>query len=113
RNSRTILAQLDIGHDVRFRILTHGHVRATCCALLLLPTMSIRIDATERIISHISVEIKRLRIVYSGIWNRRSFCAPINVVPKKLKDGENIALTTPVTVTGTAEELDAELASTL
>ena len=37
----------------------------------------------------------------------------VNVVPKKLKDGENNALTTPVTVTGTAEELDAELASTL
>ena len=37
----------------------------------------------------------------------------VNVVPKKLKDGENNALTTPVTVTGTAEELDAELGPTL
>jgi PRTRC genetic system protein E len=37
----------------------------------------------------------------------------VNVVPKKLKDSENNALTTPVTITGTAEELDAELASTL
>ena len=37
----------------------------------------------------------------------------VNVVPKKLKDDENKALTTPLTVTGTAEELDAELGSTL
>jgi PRTRC genetic system protein E len=37
----------------------------------------------------------------------------VNVVPKKLKDGENNALTTPVTVIGTAEELDAELGPTL
>jgi PRTRC genetic system protein E len=37
----------------------------------------------------------------------------VNVVPKKLKDDENTALTTPLTVTGTAEELDAELGSTL
>lgn len=37
----------------------------------------------------------------------------VNVIPKKLKDDESNALTTPVTVTGTAEELDAELGSTL
>jgi PRTRC genetic system protein E len=37
----------------------------------------------------------------------------VNGVPKKLKDGDNNALTTPVTVTGTAEELDAELGPTL
>lgn len=37
----------------------------------------------------------------------------VNVVPKKLKDDENKALTTPLTITGTAEELDAELGSTL
>jgi PRTRC genetic system protein E len=37
----------------------------------------------------------------------------VNVVPKKLKDGENVALTTPLSVTGTADELDAELSSTL
>lgn len=37
----------------------------------------------------------------------------VNVVPKKLKDGENEALTTPLSVTGTAEELDAELPKTL
>ena len=33
----------------------------------------------------------------------------VNVVPKKLKDDENKALTTPLTITGTADELDAEL----
>jgi PRTRC genetic system protein E len=37
----------------------------------------------------------------------------VNIVPKKLKDGDNDALTTPLSVTGTAEDLDAELASTL
>jgi PRTRC genetic system protein E len=37
----------------------------------------------------------------------------VNIVPKKLKDDESRALTTPLTVTGTAEELDAELGQTL
>jgi PRTRC genetic system protein E len=37
----------------------------------------------------------------------------VNVVPKKLKDGENAALTTPLSVTGTAEELDRDLPATL
>lgn len=37
----------------------------------------------------------------------------VNVVPKKIKDGDNDALTTPLSVTGTAEELDAQLATTL
>jgi PRTRC genetic system protein E len=37
----------------------------------------------------------------------------VNVIPKKLKDGENAALTTPLTVTGTAEELDRELPVTI
>jgi PRTRC genetic system protein E len=37
----------------------------------------------------------------------------VNVVPKKLKDGDNDALTTPLSVTGTAEELDSELSSTI
>ena len=37
----------------------------------------------------------------------------VNVIPKKLKDGENVALTTPLSVTGTAEELDRDLPSTL
>jgi PRTRC genetic system protein E len=37
----------------------------------------------------------------------------VNIVPKKLKDGDNDALTTPLSVTGTAQDLDAELASTI
>jgi PRTRC genetic system protein E len=37
----------------------------------------------------------------------------VNVIPQKLKDGENAALTTPITVTGTAEELDRDLPPTL
>lgn len=37
----------------------------------------------------------------------------VNIVPKKLKDGDNDALTTPLSVTGTAEELDAELSHTI
>ncbi|MGA2652980.1 MAG: PRTRC system protein E [Terracidiphilus sp.] len=37
----------------------------------------------------------------------------VNIVPKKLKDGDNDALTTPLSVTGTAEDLDAELSPTI
>jgi len=37
----------------------------------------------------------------------------VNIVPKKLKDGDNDALTTPLSVAGTAEELDAQLGPTL
>jgi len=37
----------------------------------------------------------------------------VNVIPQKIKDGENSALTTPLSVTGTAEELDHELPSSL
>lgn len=37
----------------------------------------------------------------------------VNVIPQKLKDGENAALTTPLTVAGTADELDRELPATL
>src|SRR4051794_40156621 len=37
----------------------------------------------------------------------------VNIVPQKLKDGENAALTTPLTLTGTADELDQELPATV
>ncbi len=37
----------------------------------------------------------------------------VNVIPQKLKEGENAALTTPLTVTGTADELDRDLPATL
>jgi PRTRC genetic system protein E len=33
----------------------------------------------------------------------------VNICPRQLKDGENQALTTPLSVTGTPSELDAEL----
>jgi PRTRC genetic system protein E len=37
----------------------------------------------------------------------------VNVIPKKIADGESDALTTPVSVTGTVEDLDKELPQTL
>jgi PRTRC genetic system protein E len=37
----------------------------------------------------------------------------VNVIPKKVTDSENDALTTPVSVTGTVEDLDKELPQTL
>jgi PRTRC genetic system protein E len=37
----------------------------------------------------------------------------VNVIPKKITDGENDALTTPVSVTGTVDDLDTELPQTL
>jgi PRTRC genetic system protein E len=37
----------------------------------------------------------------------------VNFIPQKIKDGENAALMTPLTVTGTAEELDCDLPTAL
>jgi PRTRC genetic system protein E len=37
----------------------------------------------------------------------------VNIIPQKLKDGDNNAMTTPLSVTGTAEELDRELPATI
>jgi len=37
----------------------------------------------------------------------------VNVIPAKAKEGEDQALTTPLTYTASPEELDAELAKTL
>jgi PRTRC genetic system protein E len=37
----------------------------------------------------------------------------VNIIPKKLKESENNALTTALKVTGTAEELDRELPSAI
>jgi PRTRC genetic system protein E len=37
----------------------------------------------------------------------------VNVMPKKLADSENTALTTPMSFTGTAEELDTQLPAAL
>jgi PRTRC genetic system protein E len=59
------------------------------------------------------VPILRHRAVLMTITSIEEDQIRVNVVPKKLKDGDNNALTTPVTVTGTAEELDTELGPTL
>jgi PRTRC genetic system protein E len=37
----------------------------------------------------------------------------VNIIPKKLQNGENTALTTPIKLTGTAEELDRDLPSSI
>lgn len=37
----------------------------------------------------------------------------VNIIPQTLKEGENSALTTPLSVTGSAEELDRELPATI
>jgi PRTRC genetic system protein E len=37
----------------------------------------------------------------------------VNIVPKRIGDSENEALTIPVSVSGTAEDLDAQLAGTM
>ena len=37
----------------------------------------------------------------------------VNVIPRKLNESDNDALTTPLSVVGTAEELDAQLPSAL
>jgi PRTRC genetic system protein E len=37
----------------------------------------------------------------------------VNVIPKKITEGENDALTTPVSITGTVDDLDRELPQTL
>ncbi len=37
----------------------------------------------------------------------------VNIIPKKRQDGENTALTTPFRLTGTAEELDRDLPSSI
>ena len=37
----------------------------------------------------------------------------VNIIPKKLKEGENSALTTPISFTGTAAELDEQLPDTI
>ena len=43
----------------------------------------------------------------------RSLTIRVNVIPRKLNESDNDALTTPLSVAGKAEELDAELPSAL
>jgi PRTRC genetic system protein E len=57
--------------------------------------------------------VLRHRAVLMTITSTEDDQIRVNVIPKKLKDDENKALTTPFTVTATAEELDADLGQTL
>lgn len=49
------------------------------------------------------------RLVMLSIRHLEDDRLQVSVIPKVLKEGENAALTTPLSVTATAEELDAEL----
>lgn len=55
----------------------------------------------------------RQRLVMISICHDDDDKLQVSVIPKVLKEGENSALTTPLSVTGTAEELDAELPKAL
>jgi PRTRC genetic system protein E len=59
------------------------------------------------------VPVLRHRAVLMTITSTADDDIRVNIVPKKLKNDENNALSTPLTVTGTAEQLDAELGTTL
>jgi PRTRC genetic system protein E len=55
------------------------------------------------------VPLLRQRSVLLTVTSLEEDQIRINVLPKKLADGENAALTTPMSFTGTAAELDAQL----
>ena len=55
----------------------------------------------------------RHRAVLFTVSHVEDYRFRVNVIPKKITDGENDALTTPVSVTGTVEDLDRELPQTL
>jgi PRTRC genetic system protein E len=55
----------------------------------------------------------RQRAVLLTITHLEDDQISVSVIPKKLKDGENTALTTPLKITGTAEELDQDLPSSI
>jgi PRTRC genetic system protein E len=55
------------------------------------------------------VPILRQRSVLLTVTSLEGDQIRVNVLPKKLAEGENAALTTPMSFTGTAEELDAQL----
>src|ERR1700723_4085895 len=59
------------------------------------------------------VPILRQRAVLLTVTSVEEDQIRVNIVPKKIKDGDNDALTAPLSVTGTAEELDTELSSTI
>ncbi len=55
------------------------------------------------------VPLLRQRSVLLTVTSLEDDQIRVNVMPKKLKEGENSALTTPMSVTGTAAELDEQL----
>jgi PRTRC genetic system protein E len=55
------------------------------------------------------VPLLRQRSVLLTVTSLEEDQIRVNVLPKKLADGENAALTTPISITGTAAELDAQL----
>jgi PRTRC genetic system protein E len=55
------------------------------------------------------VPLLRQRSVLLTVTSLEEDQIRVNVLPKKLADGENDALTTPMSFTGTAAELDAQL----
>lgn len=57
--------------------------------------------------------VLRQRAVLVTITHLEEDQIRVNVIPQKIKDGENTALTTPLSVTGTGEELDRDLPATL
>lgn len=57
--------------------------------------------------------ILRHRAVLFTVTHLENDDLRVNVMPQKLKDSDNEALTTPLSLTGPAEQLDTELAQTL
>jgi PRTRC genetic system protein E len=55
------------------------------------------------------VPLLRIRSVLLTVTSLEDDQIRVNVIPKKLKEGENSALTTPMSFTGTAAELDEQL----
>jgi PRTRC genetic system protein E len=55
------------------------------------------------------VPILRQRSVLLTVTSLQDDQIRVNIIPKKLKEGENSALTTPMSFTGTAVELDEQL----
>lgn len=55
------------------------------------------------------VPLLRQRSVLLTVTSLEEDQIRVNVLPKRLEDGENAALTTPMSITGTAAELDAQL----
>jgi PRTRC genetic system protein E len=55
------------------------------------------------------VPLLRQRSVLLTVTSLEDDQIRVNVIPKKLKEGENTALTTPMSFTGTAVELDEQL----